>query len=123
MKRGESDVAFWCEQVRIGAIERFHEWVRHAAHDEPVDARPGTVRTIYLEARVVVNRGMIVFEDELTRRWTTHGEVKLAAQEQECIMERLGIEPLAVHTPQESIICIDLGCRGRRRKKALTLLV
>ena len=67
LKRGESDVAFWCEQVRIGAIERFHEWVRHAAHDETVDARPGTVRTINLESRVVVNRGMVVFEEEQTR--------------------------------------------------------
>src|SRR6266568_2890121 len=63
LKRGERDVAFGREQACVGAIERLHEWVRHAPYDEPVDARPGTVRTVGLESRVVVNRRVVVFEE------------------------------------------------------------
>jgi len=37
-----------------------------------------------------------------------HGEVEAAGQEQERIMERLGIEPLAVHAPEQAVVGVGL---------------
>ena len=38
-------------------------------------------------------------------------------------MERLGIEPLAVHAPEKAVVGVGLGCRSSRRKEALTFLM
>jgi len=45
LQRGESDVAFWREQAGVGTIERFHEWVRYAPHDEAVNAASNLLPT------------------------------------------------------------------------------
>src|SRR5207249_2251138 len=118
----ESDVASRGEKIGIRAIERFHEWVRDAADDEAINAPPASTRAFRVEAGVVIIRRMVVLEGKLLDGRSAHVEVEAAAEEQQGVVVRLGVEPLRIHAPEETIVGVDLGCRSSRRKEALILL-
>src|SRR6185503_17457759 len=92
------------ERVGVGAIERVHEWIRHAANDEAVNAAAVRTCSVWIKTRVVVNGRVVVFEIELLNRRTAHREIEFPADAEQRVMELLCIEPRPVHAPEETVL-------------------
>src|SRR5204863_290162 len=72
-----------------------------------IDAAATSRRAVRVKPRVVVSRRVVVLEEKLPNGRPTRREIKLAAQQQERVAKRFGVEALSVHAPEETIVAVN----------------
>ena len=97
-------------EVRVGAVERFHERVGHAADDEAIDGPPAHLGIIDLGGvGVIVSRRVVVLEEEELEARPAHAAIERAGDGQDAVADGLGVEPAAVLPPEVAVIGVDRG--------------
>ena len=97
----------------IGAVERFHERVGHAANDEAIDRPAAHLGTVDLGGvGMIVDRRVVVLERERLEAGPAHAAIERAGDSQHAVAHRLGVEPAAVLSPEEAVIGVDRGEGG-----------
>ena len=108
LKRRERLAADRRVEVRVGAVERLHERVGHAPHVEAIDGPPPHLGIIDLGGvGVVVNRRVVVLEEEELEARPSHAAIERAGDRQDAVADGLGVEPAAILPPEIAVVGID----------------
>src|SRR5207249_3910529 len=92
------------EDRRIGAVEALEERVGDAPDDRPVDAPAAAGRAPRVEARVIVDRRMIVLESEVVGGWAAHRQVEGPGGGEDRVAHALRVEPGAAHAREPAVL-------------------
>ena len=98
---------------RVCTVQRGHERIRLASHDEPVNA--ATVRTNVFRIKLVVfvmRRMFGLLQFEQIKAWPFHFQVQLSADGQDGVADFLGFQSPAIHSPQKLVVSINRFCIG-----------